>query len=105
MYTGKVLDVSEKCGSRFSGRKACKIPKYVWFKKTINETTRALCKQLCALKYEKDCSGFYYDTEYRSCVLVSFTGGEGDCEVLPGLEFYKRHRCVGKYRIMANILH
>lgn len=64
-----------------------------------NETTRTVCKRLCTEIYSLQCSSFFYDIRYRSCLLTSHTGAvpddDGTCEK-DSVEYYRRKRCFSR---------
>ena len=71
---------------------------YNW-KKAYNETTRTACMMLCTAMHGLLCSSFFYDTQYRSCLLTSHTGevlDDADACGVKRVEYYRRKRCLSR---------
>ena len=90
--------ISAGCASTYVRMNQCEVPKDLAFYKIINETTRGVCKKICAFRFDQQCSGFFFKSYNRSCILVSFKGDLGQyCDTNNTLEFHKRERCLGKH--------
>jgi hypothetical protein len=68
---------------------------------TLSDTTRAVCSSLCSNVYSVDCSGFLFDRSSQSCTISAYTGewyeSSNPCRGTNSrVEFYRRHRHVGK---------
>jgi len=79
----------------------CEIPPNIYPKLELKSVSRAVCRLACSEIYDKQCSGFLYSRQERSCTLSPYTGeriptGMADCDSLSGFEFYRRTRLLGK---------
>ena len=74
---------------------------------TLNTTGRRrtmrprelLCMTLCTAMHSLLCSSFFYDTQYRSCLLTSHTGevpDDADTCGVKRVEYYRRKRCLSR---------
>ena len=58
-----------------------------------------LLVNIILIRFELSCSGFFFDRDTHSCILLPYTGGRSDSKIAcrrSSLEFHRRHRCLGE---------
>ena len=104
-----VLSVSDGVDEYQLYDSVCSIPDYFMTDSSANwthhvgDTTRSVCRRLCSQIFDEECSGFLYRRTNNSCTLSAYTGEwttngtERQCDVLSGVEFYRRLRKTSTY--------
>jgi PAN domain len=84
----------------------CKFPDSLigepsWVNHIVEGATRSVCRQMCNTVFDQECSGFLFIRDENTCVLSPYTGewtdGSNDDQCNnTNVEFYRRHRAVGR---------